>query len=152
MGNYRERLASYRKALAVREENEDMILKLESQGSPRVMDAIERIEQTTEDMKTALRAAPGVIAQAEDAAGVNKFADIIFGNEDMYISHDLMNGVIESAVGVEGESLDLGMLPEDILGALVDNDGSCALGDTTAKFCKAFDFDPSIDGSPIENL
>lgn len=155
-GNYHERMNNSRKALEMCEENEERILELESRGASRVMDAIDRLERNVEKLNTARRAVPAVLAQAEDAADANEFAGAIFNNDDLWLSFEYRaNLMIERAIEVDEEPSALekfGGTPEDIVREFIDNGGSYALDETAAAFCEAFDFEPSIDGSPIENL
>lgn len=148
-GNYNERMAIARWALETCEESEERILKLEARGSSRVQAAIDRLEYNTEKVNVATRAVPGMLARAEDMADAEEFMRANFTNDDVYPPFDLMRGVLENAFESDEE---LGNNPEDIIREMVENGGSYALDDIAGAFCETFDFEPSIDGSPIENL
>lgn len=143
-----------RKALELCEENEELILELESQGTPRVMDALDRFESHTEEINAARRAVPGMLAQAEGMANYEDFMWAFRENEDvdLFAAHHadhVIEGVLEEARSALEE---FGGTQEDIVREFIDNGGSYLLEETAAAFCETFGFEPSIGGSKIENL
>lgn len=151
-GEYHKYMNKARKALEACEENEERILELESRGVTRVTEVIDRLERGTESVNTARRAVPAMLAQAEDMADANEFAWAIYNNDDLSPSLYLIDVQIEIAIGTDSALKKFGGTPEDILREFIDNGGSNLLEETAAAFCEAFDFEPSVGGSKIENL
>ena len=138
-GEYHKRVNETRKALEVCEENEEMILELESRGVSRVMESIDRIEHGVESLNTARRAVPTMLAQAEGMTDANEFAGAIYNNDDLSPSLYLVAVQVERAIEAGEEHIALkkfGGTPEDILREFIDNGGSYALDETAAAFCE----------------